>query len=132
MLRYNQCMKNIILAIMAIFLVSQASMGSNITASTDDAKTINATNGKAFTIKLLSNPTTGYTWKMEIKGKNKISLEAYEYRQSRNHLTGSGGEEQWHFKALQKGEANIHFFYARPWEKNIPPVDHKTFKVIIK
>ncbi len=124
-------MKNFILGILTVFALSQVSIATGITADIA-AKNINIAAGKSFTIKLPSNPTTGYNWNMKCKEKNKITLEAYEYHPSRSNLTGSGGVEQWRFKAVQKGKAIVHFSYARPWEKNIPPVDHKVFNVMIK
>lgn len=89
--------------------------------------------GKEFSITLKSNPTTGYHW--ELAGQPDeavIKVAGNEYKGPETKLVGAGGQEVWTFNAAGKGEAVIKMKYVRPWEKDIPPIQTATFKVIVK
>ena len=93
---------------------------------------VNARAGENFTITLESNPTTGYSWQLAKPLDEKIvQFVGSEYVPSRTDLVGAGGVEEWTFLALNKGSAKIVLKYARPWEKDKPPAEEKTFLVRI-
>ena len=89
--------------------------------------------GDEFIIMLSSNRTTGYQWQIDrpLDG-NKIKQSGLVYVPDNTGLVGSGGKEEWKFKALKSGGSDISFKYIRPWEKGVEPVDKKVFKVEIK
>lgn len=88
--------------------------------------------GDEFIIMLSSNRTTGYQWQIDrpLDG-NKIKQAGLIYTPDNTDLAGSGGKEEWKFKARGTGKSKISFKYVRPWEKNIPPADKKVFDVEI-
>ncbi|MFA5097901.1 MAG: protease inhibitor I42 family protein [Candidatus Margulisiibacteriota bacterium] len=87
----------------------------------------------SFSIRLRSNPTTGYSWKIsKISDKRIVKASASRYEPDRPVLSGSGGQEIWSFKALRPGKARIEMSYQRPWEKGVPPARTKTFSIRVR
>jgi inhibitor of cysteine peptidase len=85
-----------------------------------------------FTIRLDSNPTTGYTWSLKSYDKKFISLVSHEYIPPNSKLIGAPGYETWVFQAnpnfLSRSQITmISLEYARPWEhgKNIRAIVYK-------
>lgn len=74
--------------------------------------------GDTVTIGLLSNPTTGYSWRIkEPYRKDILELMNSTYLPDDTGLTGSGGREVWNFKATAEGVTSLVFIYKRPWEE---------------
>lgn len=88
--------------------------------------------GDEFIIMLASNKTTGYEWQIDrpVEG-NKIIQAGLKYVPDNTGMVGSGGKEEWKFKARGPGKSKISFKYVRPWEKGVKPVDKKVFDVEI-
>jgi len=86
--------------------------------------------GKNVQVRLVSNPTTGYSWKIDsVSPKDVVRLIGSRYEPSEKKLTGSGGVEVWTFRAVKKGVAQVRFIYQRPWEKEIPPIEARAIKI---
>lgn len=89
--------------------------------------------GSDFTIALESNPTTGYKWEIANPLDAKLlKLLDSKYIPTKTDLVGVPGKEEWTFKAKKTGKTIISFDYARPWEKDTPPVQTDYFIIIIK
>ncbi len=88
--------------------------------------------GREFSIKLQSNPTTGYKWRLTRPPDGKVLLLVRsEYERPENAaLAGSGGIEIWTFRALSPGKTSVTFQYIRPWEK-VPPSKILTFRISV-
>ena len=88
--------------------------------------------GKTFTVTLEANHTTGYVWQLagDLKKKNiQLISNSYTTNHHAKNMVGMGGREEWTFKALKVGAGTITFKLVRPWEKNIKPIDVRTFEV---
>jgi len=89
--------------------------------------------GATFTVTLASNPTTGYSWKLDGSLNAKIlKSEGGKYiapAQTNPPMVGVGGREVWTFKAIGPGKQTVTLIYIRPWEKNVPPV--RTQKLVV-
>jgi len=92
--------------------------------------------GDSLTLILESNPSTGYQWNEQaaIIGASSIGAEVeqtehkYVAPDSKdNMLVGASGQEQWTFKALNKGMATVYLDYSRPWESKA----EKTFTLTV-
>lgn len=75
------------------------------------------------TIRLASNPTTGYSWIMKKYNKTYLKLVRHEYVRPQPQTIGAGGYEEWVFQARpaafkKSTTVKLTFVYARPWEKN--------------
>jgi inhibitor of cysteine peptidase len=95
---------------------------------TDPSRTIRVNPGDKFVIVLDSNATTGYSWQAPDR-TSCVSLNAHRYEAPQSPMTGAGGKEHFEFTARSVGKESLSFHYARPWEKDAPPVNIKTFTV---
>jgi len=70
------------------------------------------------TVKLGSNPSTGYEWgDAEITHPDVIKQISRHYEEPTDTgLVGAGGTEVWVFEATDTGLAMIKISYSRPWE----------------
>lgn len=76
--------------------------------------------GESFDIKLVENPTTGYTWALTHLPKN-FYLLSERYVPDQPILMGSGGTHYFTFVAMKpKIEGHFNFFLLRPWEPFAP------------
>ncbi len=82
---------------------------------TETTKNITAKVGETFIIQLKSNPTTGYHW--QIAGTLSPAVvkvsDAYVPSEASSGTMGSGGVEDWLFKAVSKGTAVIQMEYVQ-------------------
>jgi predicted secreted protein len=96
----------------------------------DPARPVAVKAGQTFTLRLRSNPTTGYIWQLaEPLNEHIICFIGQEYRMDKTDLVGAGGTEIWTFRAVGAGETRISLKYVRPWEQNIAPAETVAFKV---
>lgn len=102
-------------------------------AQPEAAKTIEAYSGQEITINLVSNPSTGYQWKLaDPVDETMLKLASSAYVAPATDLIGAPGKEVWKFQTLRAGEALIAFKYVRPWEAQDESAPKGIFKVIIK
>jgi len=92
---------------------------------------IKVNSGRIFTIRMESNPTTGYGWQLSKALDNKIIMVTNAFIPPDSKLCGVGGHEVWTFKAIGEGQSDISMKYVRPWEKN-QPARTNVFTVIVK
>ncbi|MDY0039216.1 MAG: protease inhibitor I42 family protein [Desulforhabdus sp.] len=105
---------------------------STLSQTEHQPTSIQASPGEEFAITLQSNPTTGYRWELAAPLEEEVvKLVGNVYQSPETKLIGAGGQEVWTFKAVGQGEIIIQMKYVRPWEKDIPPVQTKQFKVVV-
>ena len=76
-----------------------------------------ATVSEMITVKLCSNPTTGFQWKYEIIGQNVLQETDHKFVPAEGEdVVGSASKEVWTFQAVEKGTAEVRMEYSRPWE----------------
>lgn len=79
-----------------------------------------------FSIVLEGNLSTGYSWEIASIDTTKVmQVGNYEYIPNPNDrmLVGAPGKFVFKFKTLSKGSSLLKFYYLRPWEKGIAPID---------
>ena len=92
----------------------------------DEAKLnimVNRKNPK-FTIKLISNPTTGYSWFLREYNKNLVKPISQSYQAGDKKLMGAPGYQVWTFQVMKEAftvpqETHLRFIYTRPWESEV-------------
>ncbi|HII93165.1 MAG TPA: protease inhibitor I42 family protein [Methanosarcina sp.] len=98
-----------------------SSLKQQIITEADNGTSISLENGSTFYLKLKENPTTGYSWELNLsQGLNNISGEYYPPEQPeeiKETLVGAGGVHLWEIKAVSKGSQQVTGIYKRPWEK---------------
>ena len=88
--------------------------------------------GQRFTIRMESNPTTGYGWQLSKALDEKVvQLVTNAYIPPESKLMGAGGHEAWTFKAIGAGATDISMQYVRPWDKD-QPAKTNVYTVIVK
>lgn len=111
-----------------------------VTASSDPytdpshAITVTADNAE-FTIRLKSNPTTGYRWYLKAWPNNWLQVMSEDYVANRSTLVGAGGEETWRFKVLPEAFSarlllSIEFVSIQPWNMKDANSSNQTFYVV--
>jgi predicted secreted protein len=88
-----------------------------------------------FTVRLQSNPTTGYQWE-QVKDKESIleQIGEVEFRQSETGgppLPGAGGWEIFQFNAVSTGQMILKLVYRRPWEEGVEPLQTFLLQVTV-
>ena len=75
------------------------------------------------TVILEGNPTTGYTWTVEIADEAVISVADDGIAQGDEQpLTGAGGLQRFELLGKAQGYTTVTFVYARSWETEEEPV----------
>ena len=89
--------------------------------------------GEQLTISLEANPTTGFAWELAAPLDTKVvALVSHDYQRSDAARVGAGGTDVWVFKAIGAGSTTIALEYRRPWEKDSPPADRKTYPIVVR
>ena len=124
--------RKLIITLCLVFVVLGAGVYLYSKLAAGSTRVLKMNVGDEFIIMLTSNRTTGYEWQIDrpLEG-NKIKQAGLIYTPDQTGLVGSGGKEEWRFKARGPGKSKIFFKYVRPWEKGIKPVDKKVFDVEI-
>lgn len=100
--------------------------------------TIRVQANTAFIIKLVANPTTGYSWEPTIEDSARalIAIEGSRFEMSQNNqmLVGAPGVQVWQCRALNKGQTTLTFRYIRPWEEKAQQkaAQEKTYTLIVE
>lgn len=91
-----------------------------------------------FTLKLPSNPSTGYSWEVDVKklpaaGPVQFKGRVEEInRQEEPPMLGAPAYDLFVFEAVGTGEVDIILVYRRPWEKDLPPLKTHQVHITIK
>lgn len=81
--------------------------------------TISLEKGETFYLRLEENPTTGYSWELNLsQGLSLVSDDYYppEAEESEQPLLGAGGVHLWEIKADSEGKQQATAIYKRSWE----------------
>ena len=71
---------------------------------------------------LSANPTTGYTWALEIADEAVVSVTDDGIAPDSEELTGAGGMQRFELVGKAQGYTTVTFVYARSWETEEEPV----------
>lgn len=90
-------------------VITETANGTNITIK----------KGETFYLRLDENPTTGYSWELNMsQGLNNVSGKYYppESKEGEQPLVGAGGVHLWEIKAVAEGTQQVTAVYRRSWE----------------
>ncbi len=101
--------------------------------ASDPSVPIQVEAGARFAIRLESNPSTGYSWRLARPLDERVvrALSSI-YEPPENPVPGAGGWERWLFAAVTPGRAQIDLEYVRPWETDVPPARTASFTVEVR
>lgn len=125
---------------MAVSIVAHAQINqddsNNKTDFNDPAKPIVVQKTQPeFTVRLKSNPTTGYSWFLKTYDAKYLKPIDHKFIPPQRRMPGAAGYQEWVFAATpaafkQTITTHVRLVYRRPWEKKT--VQDVTFKVIAK
>jgi inhibitor of cysteine peptidase len=96
-----------------------ASKDGNATVTPTNGETIDVTANQPFTIKLESNPTTGYEWAVE-KIDGTVKFVESKYVAPKGDQAGAPGEQVLTFDAGPAGTSTVRLAYERPFAPTDP------------
>jgi inhibitor of cysteine peptidase len=100
----------------------------NITES-DNGKTLNLKNGETFNLKLYDNPSTGYSWQLNVsKGLCILSDNYIQYPEPPGYV-GGGGTHLWIIKAVTQGSQQVKGIYKQSWMETTGTEENFTLHV---
>jgi inhibitor of cysteine peptidase len=105
-------------------LAAQNNVVKNITLNPQDT----------LTVKLGSNPTTGFSWADAVIGNAAVIEQvSRDYiAPTATGIVGAGGTEVWVFSAKSDGTTTIQFSYGRPWQGGEQGIYTLTINVTVK
>jgi predicted secreted protein len=80
------------------------------------AASIAVRRGQELELELGANPTTGYTWRLQIADANRLRLKSRVFERSESGAPprpGAGGKERFVFETIDAGAERLHFEYRR-------------------
>ncbi len=95
--------------------------------------TVTVTVGRTLTLRLPSNPSTGYRWVAVEPTPPGLHLkEPAHYVPGTTNLIGAPGTEIWRYSVGQSGEGCLQFDYRRPFEPaEVAPAQTVRYKVLV-
>jgi predicted secreted protein len=125
-----------VLLCVGVAMANQTEKEKKIYQAVDSGETMVTVNGIGeFGIKIISNPTTGYSWGVqEIIPEDLVKFKQAKTvcpgdQEGSQPLLGAPTYEILTFEALNPGKVEIRLNYRRPWEKGVAPI--KTHKVLV-
>ena len=87
----------------------------------DNGRRIPVRVGATITVRLNSNPTTGYSWNLADAGAPPILqlLGTPRLESPTGQPIGAPGTQVYRFKVVSAGQGTLRLLYQRPWEKGI-------------
>jgi len=88
--------------------------------------------GDKITVKLCSNPSTGFQWQYTMSSENILAEEDYDYEEPESDLPGAPGMEVWTFEAVENGTTEIFMEYSQLWQDGLQAEWTYTITVIVE
>jgi PKD repeat protein len=91
---------------------------------------ISLKNGENFILKLRENPSTGYSWQLDLSEGLRILSDEYIQDPAPEGYTGVPGTHSWMIEtAVAQGSQQVNAIYKRPWEDTTGTEDNFTLNV---
>ena len=72
--------------------------------------------GDKVTVRLCSNPTTGFQWSYEMSGDTVLKEEDHDFEEPDSDVVDASGTDIWTFEGTAKGTTEVLMEYSKPWE----------------
>jgi inhibitor of cysteine peptidase len=121
-------------AVLALSACALAGPNPATLTADDSGRTLRLIAGEELLVALPGNPSTGYGWTAEYAPAllEQIGREEFSRNDAPDRMVGVGGVFTWRFRARAGGSGVVRFFYARPWEKGIPPARTVEYRVVVE
>lgn len=127
----------LLLALAAIACLSQSAFAATtIITGADKGGTVHLKVGDQLTLRLKSNPTTGYMWYVHPHSTPLLKLlhqaQIGPVGPSTRQSLGRPGLQVFTFEARRSGEGDLLLHYVRSWEKPTPDEEQFQIHVVIR
>jgi inhibitor of cysteine peptidase len=119
-----------ILCLLASLVLAQAP--DTVTVRIPHGETVRLAAGQRLVVEAKGNASTGFAWSATKVPDflSQVGEPSYVQDPSDTPMPGRGGRYLLTFVATKAGEGVIELAYARPWEKEKPPIQTATLKVV--
>ena len=87
--------------------------------------------GDFLVVRLRSNPSTGYTWRVRSVTRPVLTLAGRSYVPPQDGLLGAPGTAIFRFRAAAFGRKVLRLAYARPWDAGTRPARTFTLRLSV-
>jgi inhibitor of cysteine peptidase len=109
-----------------------AAAAERTVTTADNGHSVVLKRGDALTVRLTSNPSTGYSWDVAVLPKT-LRASGSEQQAPKQPagppIAGQSGTQAMHFQAIARGTGALRLAYRRPWEKASKPAG--TFRLLV-
>jgi inhibitor of cysteine peptidase len=95
----------------------------------DHGNAFSISQGEELTIRLPSNPTTGYLWEVLANDSTILKQKGGAVFVADANRIGAGGQTSFLFVPCGIGSTRLKLAYLRPWEKEALPI--QVFEVVV-
>jgi len=123
------------LSIILLISIIPIFMGCNeiIFSMNDSGKTITVDPGTVIKINLVSNRSTGNSWRTINYNHEIIAQQGEpEYKKSSSNMVGAAGSVSYTFKTLKSGTTNLSMLYGSFSDPDKEPVKKFDLKIVVK
>jgi predicted secreted protein len=122
---------SILVAVVACLMSGCATPPHSAYEYQDPAMPITVPAGQVFSIRLMTDRTAGYDWKLaHALDSSRLALVQTQYTKPATEFSTSTGYMVWTFRALAPGQTMLSMAYTRSWEA--APAETATFNVMIR
>ncbi len=107
-------------------------VGHYVFTEEQNGATVEMNKSSTITLKLPENPTTGYSWQLNVTPGLTITNDTYVPAQTSGNIVGAGGTHVWELIASSTGSQSIQGIYKRPWEPVMGNETTFTMTIIVK
>lgn len=108
---------------------NQAIETGQIITEAENGKSIRIKNGEIFILQLRENPSTGYSWELNVSEGLNILSDGYTQDQAPEGQVGVSGTHSWTVEAVSQGSQQLNGIYKRPWENTTGTEENFTLNV---
>lgn len=125
----------VLVAILVVAMALAAGCGEK-EEKTEETKeptstTVQSEVGDGFTVRLESNPSTGFAWVVGQQPDTKVVELNGSVFAGGGSKPGTPGHQLFMFKSVGEGSTKVVLDYERPWEKDTPPAKTYTVDVTV-
>lgn len=109
-------LRRLAVALAAVALLAGCGGGGTELTAEDSGKTVGASVGDTFTLRLDENVTTGYAWQItQETDDGVVRMLGSDYEAPDTDAVGAGGVREWRFEAVGEGRTTLSMEYRRPF-----------------
>ncbi|KKG05726.1 protease inhibitor I42 family protein [Methanosarcina mazei] len=100
-----------------------------IITEAENGKSMSIKKGELFILQLSENPSTGYSWELNVSEGLNILSDRYSQEEAPEGQVGVAGIHSWTIEAVSEGSRQVNGIYKRPWENTTGTEENFTLTV---